>query len=139
MKLYVTRDRKWLDNWKNDSRYTLGYFIESWVPEFLTARFPEHEIKDYKTEYNMDIQEVYDDTKWFAVIEFDDTLRDETQFMTAIKKLKDMMNITKITKAQAKRSLSKRFTEVEPDKFETVPETIDETTWDVYPAQYLYL
>jgi len=138
-KIYVTRDWKRLDNGKNDSRYTLGYFLSDGIEEFLQARFPTHEIKDYNTLYGMTVDEVYDDNKGFSVVTYDDALKDETAFMTAIKKLRTFMGITKKTKAQAKNILSKRFTEIETNVFEIHPETTDEIDGLTTPQRLMAL
>jgi hypothetical protein len=125
-KIYVTRERKWLDNGKDDSRYTLAYFVDEGVEAFIQARFPDVDVKDYSTLYGMTVDEVYDETNGFAVVQYDDAIQDETTFMTAITKLRNFMGITKRTKARASNSLSQRYTEVEPDKFEIHPEMTDE-------------
>jgi len=125
-KIYVTRDWKRLDNGHHDSRYTLGYFLSDGIEEFLQARFPTHEIKDYNTLYGMMVDEVYTDNKGFSVVTFDDALKDEASFMNAIKKLRTFMGITKKTKAQARKILSSRFTEISPGVFEIHPEFTDE-------------
>ena len=122
-KIYVTRDWKWL----NDGRHTLKYFVNGGgITDYLTAKFPTHQIKDFATLYGMTVDQVYNDNKGFSVITFDDAIQDETEFMAAIKKLRNFMGINKKTKAQARKILYSRFTEIETDVFEIHPEFTDE-------------
>lgn len=140
-KIYVTRNWKWLENGKNDSRYTLQYFIDNEAADFIATNFPQYTQADYKGIYSLGIQEVYNDTEWFAVIEFDDLTHDEAQLLIWMQDVISFMGITKLSNAAAARSWlgNNWHTKINNTQYEIAPAYTDEITWEVFEAQYLYL
>ena len=136
--IYVTFSLKWLDNWHNDSRYTLQYFIDNDFTNFIATKFPQYVIGNYKQTYSLEIQEVYNDTQGFAVVSFDNLTTTETKFLLWIKDIISFMNITKRTATYARNWLTNNwYKKISETKFEVFPEYT--LNWETYPAVYINL
>lgn len=148
--IYITYDFQWLNNWHNDSRYSLSYFIEQEAVDFIQTNFPQFDTQaNYKALYSLNIQEVLDDSKYnvwvtkrFAVVSFDDTTSTEQQLLIGMQDVFTFMWIERLgNTAQARSWLDSNtlLTKINNTTYEVTPEITEVTLGETYPAQYLYL
>lgn len=143
--IYITYDFQRLDNWHNDSRYSLQYFIDNEIPEFVSTHFPQYTQADYRGIYSLDIQDLVGDeyynpwvTSRFAVVWYDDLSHSEAQLLAWMQDVFTFLWIQRIanqTQARSWLDTNTTLQKIDNSTYLIMQENVEMWT----PAKYLHL